>query len=45
MIVEIFHVMPNDDKHTTSTDCWCEPYLSYKDDINDNEVYTHREIH
>ena len=31
--------------HTESKDCWCEPYLSYKDDENGNEVWVHREVH
>ena len=29
-------------KHELSEDCWCEPYLDYKDD--DCEIWIHRQI-
>jgi hypothetical protein len=44
MKIEIFHIMPNDDKHESSIDCWCEPQLTYKDSENGGEVWTHRSI-
>ena len=39
------HVMPtHGPEHMESKDCWCEPYLDYKDAENGNEVWMHREL-
>lgn len=38
------HVMPADGpEHQENKECWCEPYLDYKDTENSNEVWVHRD--
>lgn len=43
--IEIIHIMPNTSTHYDRLDCWCEPTLDYKDYLNGNEVWIHKEVH
>lgn len=36
------HVMPNDNKHDCSAKCFCEPVVSYEDEITKKRVYVHK---
>lgn len=36
------HVMPNDDRHDCSRDCFCSPAISYKDEITGKCVWIHK---
>ena len=36
------HVMPDDDKHESSSKCFCEPTCSYRDEITGKGVWLHK---
>jgi len=36
------HVMPNDDKHKCSSECFCEPKCTYRDEVTGKGVWTHK---
>lgn len=40
----IYHVSRKDQNHIMSTVCWCEPFMSYKNLKNKNEVWIHNEF-
>lgn len=42
--IKKIHVMPEETPHDESEKCWCEPYLDYKDEMNGNEVWVHRQF-
>jgi hypothetical protein len=39
---EDIHVMPNDDKHKCSVNCFCEPRLDYVDEFTGKRVWVHK---
>jgi hypothetical protein len=36
------HVMPDDGKHASSVNCFCEPVLDYQDDFTGKRVWVHK---
>lgn len=36
------HVMPDDDRHSCSSECFCEPKLDYLDENTGKKVYVHK---
>lgn len=36
------HVMPDDDKHISSYQCFCRPTISYQDEITGKKVWIHK---
>jgi hypothetical protein len=45
--IERYHIIPSftgEPPHDESPACWCEPELTYKDEVNGNEIWTHRRI-
>lgn len=37
------HVVPTEGKpHIESKECWCHPELTYKDEITNKEVWSHK---
>lgn len=50
LMSEVFriHVLPcfsGEPEHEDSIDCWCEPELDYRDELNGGEVWVHRRPH
>jgi hypothetical protein len=39
---EDLHVMPDDNKHASSPDCFCVPELNYTDEITKKSVWVHK---
>jgi len=40
---ENIHVVPTEGRpHEVSKNCWCEPEMTYKDDITGKEVWSHK---
>ena len=37
------HVVPNDNKHKESKDCWCHPALNYIDIETNKQVWSHND--
>lgn len=43
--VERIHVYPIHQGHWDSDiNCWCNPFLEYKDPVNGSEVWVHRDM-
>ena len=36
------HIMPSAKDHVESTDCWCEPEMTFKDEFTLVEVWVHK---
>ena len=36
------HVIPTWEEHEDNVDCWCSPYLTWKDPDTFGEVWVHR---
>lgn len=44
---KVLHVVPRffaEREHDADVTCWCEPTLTYEDELTSGRVYTHRRV-
>jgi hypothetical protein len=40
--IHVIPVFKDEPAHEESVDCWCEPELTYQDEVTDKRVFSHR---